>query len=266
MKFPESATAHRYLDGLKGIEVGGSAHNPFGLDTINVDRLHHNAPEFAGYAKEQLRLCGEVLRVDVVAHGDRLPFPDKSFDFVVSSHVVEHFFDPIGAIKEWARVARKYIFIIAPRRDALEFDKSRPVTPIQELVERHAGTIPNNNADGHYTRWTRKSFAEMCRYAGLKVVESHAHDDKVGNGLVFVLSTSGKENAPGTAGGKGVGKRCLQWCVVGGKRTLGTIRGAFSRLISVMRCQDFSQQATPARRAGEGTALISVPRSRCGLR
>ena len=37
MKFPESALAHKYLDGLKGIEIGGSAHNPFGLDTINVD-------------------------------------------------------------------------------------------------------------------------------------------------------------------------------------------------------------------------------------
>ena len=37
MKFRESAIAHKYLDGLKGIEIGGSAHNPFGLDTINVD-------------------------------------------------------------------------------------------------------------------------------------------------------------------------------------------------------------------------------------
>lgn len=39
MKFPESALAHKYLDGLKGIEIGGAAHNSFGLDTINVDRL-----------------------------------------------------------------------------------------------------------------------------------------------------------------------------------------------------------------------------------
>jgi hypothetical protein len=37
MKFSESDIAHQYLDGLKGIEIGGAAHNPFGLDTINVD-------------------------------------------------------------------------------------------------------------------------------------------------------------------------------------------------------------------------------------
>jgi hypothetical protein len=33
MKFMESKLAHQYLDGLKGIEIGGSAHNSFGLDT-----------------------------------------------------------------------------------------------------------------------------------------------------------------------------------------------------------------------------------------
>jgi hypothetical protein len=34
----ESALAHRWLDGLHGVEIGGAAHNDFGLDTINVDR------------------------------------------------------------------------------------------------------------------------------------------------------------------------------------------------------------------------------------
>ena len=33
----ESALAHEYLDGLSGIEIGGSSHNSFGLDTKNVD-------------------------------------------------------------------------------------------------------------------------------------------------------------------------------------------------------------------------------------
>ena len=37
MKFKDSQLAHKYLDGLKGLEIGGSAHNPFNLDTLNVD-------------------------------------------------------------------------------------------------------------------------------------------------------------------------------------------------------------------------------------
>ena len=88
--FPESKLAHELLDGLKGIEIGSSAHNGFGLNTINVDRIHHTSLEFEPYALEQVRLCGEVAEVDVVAPGDKLPFPDKSYDFVISSHVIEH--------------------------------------------------------------------------------------------------------------------------------------------------------------------------------
>src|SRR5665213_800939 len=37
MKFKESAMAHKLLDGLEGLEIGGSAHNAFGLKTRNVD-------------------------------------------------------------------------------------------------------------------------------------------------------------------------------------------------------------------------------------
>jgi len=37
MKFKESALAHKLLDGLAGLEIGGSAHNSFGLKTRNVD-------------------------------------------------------------------------------------------------------------------------------------------------------------------------------------------------------------------------------------
>ena len=112
--FPPSRHATWWLTDLKGIEIGGAAHNQFGLNTINVDRLHHEDPEFAPYASEQMRLVGEVMPVDVVAPGNELPFPDKSYDFVISSHVIEHFFDPISALKEWARVAKKYIYIICP--------------------------------------------------------------------------------------------------------------------------------------------------------
>lgn len=38
-KFRESPLAHRLLDGLTGLEIGGAAHNAFGLDVLNVDRF-----------------------------------------------------------------------------------------------------------------------------------------------------------------------------------------------------------------------------------
>jgi len=187
MKFRESELAHLYLDGLRGIEIGGAAHNPFGLNTINVDRISHTSLGFEPYALEQVRLCGEVLPVDVVAPGDKLPFADKSYDFVISSHVIEHFFDPIAALKEWARVATKYIFIICPLRDALESDKDKPLTPLEEHLARHAGDIPRLDTDEHHSRWTCESFCKMVDHIGLEVIATENPDKKVGNGFTVVI-------------------------------------------------------------------------------
>lgn len=186
-KFRESKLAHDYLDGLSGLEIGGAAHNPFGLNTINVDRFAVGTPHHDIYAAEQMRLCGEVMPVDVVAPGDKLPFADKSFDFVISSHVIEHFFDPLGALLEWKRVARKYIFIICPFRWALESDVDKPITPLSELIARHAGEIPDPGTDEHHTRWEPDGFIEMLEYLELPIVRVQFPDDKVGNGMCFIV-------------------------------------------------------------------------------
>ena len=187
MKFPESQFAHQYLDGLKGIEIGGAAHNSFGLDTINVDKFALGSPGHAVYAAEQFRLCGEVMPVDVVAPGDELPFPDKSFDFVLASHVIEHFFDPIKSLKEWARVARKYIFIVCPFRDAHPPDRDKPLTTWQELLNRHNGLVEMDETDDHHSRWTEETFVQMLDCLSLDVADIRSPDDKVGNGFMVVI-------------------------------------------------------------------------------
>lgn len=187
--FPESKLAHELLDGLKGVQIGASAHNDFGLDTINVDRIHHTSLEFIEYALEQVRLCGEVAEVDVVAPGDKLPFEDKSYDFVISSHVIEHFYDPIAAIKEWARVATKYIYIICPLRDALPSDIDKPLTTLEEHIARHESEI-KLSSDEHHSRWTPQSFRDMCIRYGFEVSHVQERDDKVGNGFTIVIKLS----------------------------------------------------------------------------
>jgi len=184
--FQESILAHRYLDGLTGLEIGESAHNAFGLNTRNVDFTDSLDTVFK---RAEIEFCGVAARVDIVAGGDSLPLPDKSVDFVISSHVIEHFFDPIKALLEWARVARKYIFVICPQRDALPCDAKLPVTPLGELWERHHGILPSPEIDthAHYTRWTCESFVLMCSSLGMHVVESQDPDDKVGNGFSVVI-------------------------------------------------------------------------------
>lgn len=196
--FQESALAHELLDGLSGLEIGGGFHNSFGLDTLNVDRVPHDHPDFAPYAAEQIRIGdmgtgGKVMPVDIVAPGDCLPVPEQSVDFVISSHVIEHFYDPISAIREWMRVSRKYIFIIAPQRDALESDRDKPLTPLEEHVERF--NQPDKfSTDEHHSRWTPESFCDMVMWIcntpfgrGWDLYKWQAVDDKVHNGMTIVL-------------------------------------------------------------------------------
>ncbi len=78
---------------------------------------------------------------DVVANLDidRLSaFPNRSLDFVIASHVLEHLADPIGAFDEFRRVLRRRgvcIVLLPDRR--LTFDAGRPGTPLSHLVAEH---------------------------------------------------------------------------------------------------------------------------------
>lgn len=210
--FQESALAHELLDGLSGLEIGGGMHNAFGLDTLNVDRVPVDHPDFAPYASEQIRLgnmklegSGKVMPVDIVAPGNCIPVEDESFDFVISSHVIEHFYDPIGAIKEWMRISKQYIFIICPQRDALESDRDKPLTGLFELTYRHLMTDEEMlNTDEHHSRWTLESFCDMCELIcgqdfglGWKIFKTLPVCDKVGNGFCVVLKREYFMGTPG---------------------------------------------------------------------
>jgi ubiquinone/menaquinone biosynthesis C-methylase UbiE len=188
MKFPYSQHANNLLKGLKGVEIGGSAHNSFGLDTINVDVTK----EMTVFKKAEMEICGEYMPVDVVSEGDVLPFEDNQFDFVISSHVIEHIYDPIKAIKEWRRVASKYVYIIAPKRNALPSDAVKPLTDLQELTGRHMGKITFSGSDPycHHTIWTIETFLEMCDQHNFHVLDYLPTDDKVGNGFTVVIKAT----------------------------------------------------------------------------
>lgn len=190
--FPESALAHQLLDGMTGLECGGAMHNAFGLDCLNVD---YCADMDTIFKKAEIELCGEAMPVDIVANGDNIPVADKSFDFVISSHVIEHFFDPIKAIKEWVRIARKYIFIICPFPDADPGDRGKLITGLQELVQRHTGEIAPPEVDDHrhWTRWTCETFRDMCAAYGWHVSHYENPDMKVGNGFAIVIDVTGKD-------------------------------------------------------------------------
>ena len=181
-----SNLADELLTGLKGVEVGGGAHNSFDLDTINVDYTD----DMTTVSKlAEIKNCGRAMPVDVVSRGDELPFKDEEWDFVINSHVLEHFYDPVKAIKEWLRVVKVggYVFMIIPHKERT-YEKDRPLTTIEECLKIYrSGEEPEVDLHRHYTVWNTERFLELLSAIGLTPFKVLDVDDKVGNGFCVVL-------------------------------------------------------------------------------
>jgi len=172
------------------LEIGAGAHNPIiesGIANyyMNVDQ----SAAYTHYQTEQERLCGRYAKVDFIAKGDAIPVFDKTFDVVMSSHVLEHFYDPIAALKEWERIARRYVLIIVPSQGN-PVDGDTPVTTIEELMNRHSQTKPvEATIDKHWTVFDTVLLTEACALAGLRITSVTNPDDKVGNGFMIIART-----------------------------------------------------------------------------
>lgn len=77
----------------------GSGHNPKAESDVLCDKF----VEYNGERKEKL----VVDRMFVAADGQYLPFADKSFDYVICSHILEHVENPELFIKELMRVGQR---------------------------------------------------------------------------------------------------------------------------------------------------------------
>ena len=60
----------------------------------------------------------------------------NTYDFVLSSHTLEHIANPLRALAEWTRVLKDggLLALVLPHRDGT-FDHRRPVTQLEHLVE-----------------------------------------------------------------------------------------------------------------------------------
>jgi len=199
--FLSSPAASRYCVG-RGLEIGGSAHNPFGLAAMNVDMTDSLATIFK---QEEIELCGSALKVDIVAPGDCLPVADGSQDFVVSSHVLEHFPNPIGALLEWDRVVRPggVIYMIVPHRDRT-FEADLPRTTLAHLIEDYEGDTrgPEGEPMGHNHVWVTEDVVELVQWMqerfalAWEMLEVKDVDDKVGNGFALAIRKRATRQSP----------------------------------------------------------------------
>jgi glycosyltransferase involved in cell wall biosynthesis/SAM-dependent methyltransferase len=203
--FREHALAHQLLDGLSGLEIGAAAHNPFGLRTRNI--ALPDANEFyEEYSRQEIVV---PARVDIRASADAIPVADRSEDFIISSHVVEHLPNPIAAFIEWDRILRDggYVFMIVPLKGALPADESRELTSLSHFLEDYEQRmtldthpidgVPGERA-GHYHTFTPDSLLEVVHFMSQKglcswtLVAREDVDTKVGNGFTLVFKVTHK--------------------------------------------------------------------------
>ncbi len=145
----------------EGIEIG-AYHSPLpvppGARVTYVDR--YSATESEAVFPEAAN-SARVVRPEILASADDLPMlGDRSQDFVLASHLLEHLPDPVGALAEWHRVLRpggSLVLFLPDQR--FTFDRRRALTTLSHVLEDHA--LPPSSPDRmtrdreHYLEWAR---------------------------------------------------------------------------------------------------------------
>jgi SAM-dependent methyltransferase len=134
----------RWLIG-SGLELG-PGHLPFdapvGTTVTYVDKLG-----VADQRKLFPELGDDAEFVDVDVHADfdvdgLRAFPNRSQDFVICSHVLEHLADPLGMLAEMHRVLKRdglAVVLLPDRRRT--FDADRASTSVEHLAAEHAASV-----------------------------------------------------------------------------------------------------------------------------
>lgn len=135
------------LSGKNGIEIGGPSpvFAKKGLFPVYPIVSHLDNCNFGGttvwegHIKEGLSFqfdrnkpAGQQYIVEATAMGS---IRSASYDFVLSSHALEHTANPILALAEWIRLLKDQgtLVLLLPHKDAT-FDHRRPVTTMQHLM------------------------------------------------------------------------------------------------------------------------------------
>lgn len=152
------ATAERFFRNKVGVEVGGPTGLFQGDSVLPVYGLANRVDNcnFAGqtaWVRDQkegatflfdpskppgIQFFREASALDGLS--------DQSYDFVLSSHCIEHLASPLSGLLEWRRVLKPggALLLVVPHKDGT-FDHRRPVTPLSHLVLDHNQRMPESD-------------------------------------------------------------------------------------------------------------------------
>ncbi len=137
-----------FVDGRLGLEIGGPSQAfgrlgvvPVYLAADRIDNCNFAATtlwegqiaegrtfRFSARRPPGEQFIAEATGLDRVASG--------AYDFLLSSHAIEHCANPLKALAEWSRVLKPggFLVLIVPHRDGA-FDHRRPLSTLAHLVD-----------------------------------------------------------------------------------------------------------------------------------
>jgi len=183
--FPPKVLLYEYVatafDGAYGLEIGGPSRifspskilpvyqQAARIDNVNFacqteweQDLHEGGKfHFSSKTPPGIQMIRDAKSLTGIA--------DETYDFILSSHCLEHIADPLSALQEWRRVVKLdgYLLIIVPN-SARTFDHKRPVTKLQHLLDDQREGIGENDLT-HLTEVLTLHDLRMDPHAGTAI-------------------------------------------------------------------------------------------------
>jgi len=126
-----------YLQG-SGVEIG-ALHHPLPLKGLPITEIRYidrlSLAQLRGHYPELSR--HEFVRVDVIDDGEILStIADRSLDFIIANHFIEHARNPIGTLRNWlAKLKPGGLVYMAVPDMRRTFDSERPLTSLDHLIK-----------------------------------------------------------------------------------------------------------------------------------
>ena len=189
---PNFKLYRRAVSGKAGLEIGGPSEAfrardvlPLYTHLLALDNCDFSANTvWAQHSPEFLYLPGKPAGKTIFCDGSELtPVAAASYDFVFSSHNLEHFANPVKALYEWKRVLRPggaLVLVLPDYRRT--FDHRRTPTPAADMMQDYANAVGEDDLShlaeilelhdlsldpaagdrDHFERRSQKNFENRC--------------------------------------------------------------------------------------------------------
>ena len=110
------------------------------IDRCTVKELREHYPELNDLPLVEPTILGDA---ETLAN-----IKDKTFDFVIAAHVIEHMKNPLSALEQWCRVVkpRGKIYLIVPDK-RITFDRNRVRTNIEHIIQDYRSPSAERDYD-----------------------------------------------------------------------------------------------------------------------